>query len=324
MKGANGGPASFQKKLSESLNNIGYKIFYDIGKNKCDALLLINATRHWGALLKTKYRGTNIVQRLGSTFTSIKNYPVKLLTQIHSWVGFKNISCIRRYIADRIVYQSEFVKECWEMEYGKVKKPCYVIYNGVDLNKFTPEGPKYDSPSNICIISVEGTQIYPEHSAAFLVTQELNNRGFDVELLVFGNPWHNTANRYNVYPFVKLKGQIPNEELPYFYRGASFFVSNDVIAGCPNSVIESLACGTPVIGYHIAVLPEIITPDAGICVPAEGNPWKEENAGNIGILADAAMEIVKNKSFRRGARKLAENRYGLDQMVDQYTRVLFQ
>lgn len=325
LRNSRGGPGKFQRLLVQELNNREIKVSYNGGEKKLDALLLINATRHWGDLLWAKKKGVNIVQRLGSPFAIGNNLPIKPLDRIRIWIGEQNVAIIRRYLADRIVYQSQFVRDCWEKEYGRVKKTSRIIYNGVDINQFTPEGPKYDSPSDICVISVEGTQIYPEQSPAFLVAQALNNRGCDVDLLVFGKPWGDTAARYSGFPFVNFKGPLPNGELPFYYRGATLYVLNDIVnAGCPNSVLEALACGTPVVGYSPGVLPEMLTPEAGICVPAAGDPWNGEEPGNVNALADAAMEIVVNNStYRRGAQQLAEDRYDLKRMVDQYMEVLF-
>lgn len=321
-----GGPGSFQRLLARELRERAIQVSHNGLEKKLNALLLINATRHWGDILLAKKCGIRIVQRLGSPYAVGHNLPIKLLNRIRIWGGTQNVVLIRRYFADSLVYQSQFVKECWEKEYGHVRKTSRVIYNGVDLNQFTPDGPKYKSQSDICIISVEGTQLYPEQSPAFLVAQALNNRGFNVELLVFGKPWGDTAIRYNSFSFVKFKGIVPNEELSFYYRGATLYVLNDIVnAGCPNSVLEALACGTPVLGYSPGVLPEILNRDAGTCVPAIGDPWKGKDPGNVDALADAAIEIVKNNpAYRKGARQLAEDRYDLNHMVDQYMEILFQ
>ncbi|TES88650.1 MAG: glycosyltransferase [Desulfobacteraceae bacterium] len=322
-----GGPASFQRKLVTAFQCRGISVgFAPKGYTHYRAALVINATRHSAMLLKAKVMGTRILQRLGSPFPSNSHQAIPVAQRMRLWLGDQNVALTRRYLADRIVYQSFFVKECWEKKHGRVNKPSKVIYNGVDLSLFSPDGPKYDSSADICIISVEGTQIYPEHSPAFLVAQEIKNQGLDVELLLFGSPWADSAARYASYPFINFMGPVANDELPYYYRGASIYVLNDIInAGCPNSVIEALACGVPVIGYTPGVLPEMLTPEAGKCVPALGDPWKGEPPGNIQALADAAMKIIENNwEFRRGARQLAEERYGLEHMVDHYIKVLFE
>jgi glycosyltransferase involved in cell wall biosynthesis len=322
-----GGPASFQRKLLSGFRARGISVGFGPNgySSECRAALVINGTRHLGTLLEAKRRGARILQRLGSPFSSSKHQAVPAIRRVRTWIGDQLMISTRRYIADRIVYQSCFVRESWEREYGLVKRPSAVIYNGVDLSMFSPDGSKYEPSADICMISVEGTQLSPHQSPAFLAAKEIRSRGKDLELLVFGNPWADAGTAYAQYPFVKFMGLVANEQLPFYYRGASAYVLNDIVnAGCPNSVIEALACGCAVVGYSPGVLPEILSKDAGICVHAQGDPWKGEPPGNVNGLVDAAIEVVENNSeFRQGARRLAEERYDLDHMVDQYMDVLF-
>ncbi len=266
-----------------------------------------------------------IVQRLGTPFLSEMPLRSALVRRLKVWLGMRNVAYVRAHIADRVVYQSRFAQECWDRGHRQLCKPTRIIYNGVDLSQFSPEGPKYRSKAKVCIISVEGTQPGPDGHPALWLARALVERGMDTELLLFGRALHDTARLWNAYPFVKFGGLMPNADLAFFYRGSTLFVSVDVIAACPNSVTEALACGTPVVGYGAGVLSEMLDPAAGRCVPPEGDPWKEEPPGNVDGLVAAALEIVDNNaSFRANARKLAESRYSLDHMVDQYVDFLLQ
>jgi glycosyltransferase involved in cell wall biosynthesis len=323
LRNGTGGPTSFQKRLAEGLVERGVRVDFDKKTKNVDALLLINATRHMHTLCEARRNGVMIVQRLGTPFPSNSHLSIGPIARIRYWLGIKNVAFIRSHIVDRIVYQSRFAQECWKRTYGPANKPSKVIYNGLDLTRFSPEGQRYASQADICIISVEGTQTGPANNPAILLAQALNQRGMSVELLIFGKPWNNAASDFSSYSFINFRGHVSNDELRHYYRGAMFFVSTDLIAGCPNSVIESLACGTPVIGYSLGVLPEMLNPEAGRCVIANGDPWRGEAPGNIEGLVGAALEIRENKAlFRKGARRLAEERYGLDQMVDQYIDIL--
>lgn len=323
LKNCAGGPSSFQKRLATGLQNNGISVCYGQKLRHCDAILLINSTRHIDQLLWANTNGIRIVQRLGLPFAVTNNLPIRPLEGLRIWVGMQNVFFTRRYLVERIIYQSHFVKNCWDEHSGRLGKPSRIIYNGVNLDQYSPEGEKYKSKADICIISVEGTQIHPKYSPAFLVTQFLHTLGYNVELLVFGNPWRDTASHYRNFPFVTFKGSIPNEELPFYYRGATFYVANDIIAACPNSVIEALACGTPVIGYRTAALPELLTNDAGICVPIVGNPWKGDPPGNIKAFAQAALTITEgNYGYRLGARRLSEERYDLNAVIASYLDIL--
>ena len=292
---------------------------------RLDALLLINATKNLSQLWRARRQGVPIIQRLGTPFPSVALSRCGLLRRMRIWLGLRNIAYIRAHLADRVVYQSRFVQECWERDHGPVGKPAKIIHNGVDLSCFSPEGPRYVSKAEVCVISVEGTQPAPDDHPALWLAQSLLEQGRNVELLLFGKPLHDTSRLWNAHPFARFGGLVANTDLPFFYRGATLFVSADVIAACPNSVIEALACGTPVVGYDSSVLPEMVDFSAGRCVAPNGNPWKGEHPGNVEGLVEAALEIIQNSGFfRRNARKLAENRYSLDRMVEEYIEFLFR
>ena len=73
------------------------------------------------------------------------------------------------------------------------------------------------------------------------------------------------------------------------------------------------------IGYEPGVLAEVLDSRGGRCVSAEGDPWKGEHPGNVDGLVRAALQVIEdNAVFRANARKLAESRYGLDYMMDEY------
>lgn len=75
-----------------------------------------------------------------------------------------------------------------------------------------------------------------------------------------------------------------------------------------------------VIGH---VLPEMLDGLAGRCVEPHGDPRKGKPPGNEEGMVNAALELIdKGNHFRYNARKLAEERYGLEKMVDMYVEVL--
>ncbi len=317
-----GGPSSFVRKLSAGLAERGHQVVYDLADQPYDRVLIVNATRQIWPLWQAKRRGIPIVQRLGGLNWMHRYVP----TAPRAW-GMQELRnllmrLIRRYLADRIVYQSEFVQDWWQRRAFAVPKPASIIYNGVDLAVFNPAGPQYETDAEICFISVEGTQGNDPHLLSVDLAQRLLDLGLRVELLMFGAPQGDLTRRLAAYPFVKFMGVIPNADLPYYYRAATFYLLTDVIAACPNSVIEALACGTPVLGYRAGAYPEMIDESVGRSVPPAGDPWKAENPGNEAELVQAAQAILAaGPAMRQNARTLAEQKYGLDAMVEHYLTV---
>jgi glycosyltransferase involved in cell wall biosynthesis len=226
-------------------------------------------------------------------------------------------------MADFVVYQSHFVETWWNSVHGECSAPSTNIYNGVDLARFNPQGPRLHSKAGICIISVEGNQGTDKYETGVQLAQGLEQQGLSVELLMFGKSWKDADLRFARNPMVRYMGVVANQKLPYFYRGADLFIATDIVSACPNSVIESLACGTPVLGYKAGVLPEMLDEASGQCVEYYGNPLKAEPPGNPSEIVCAARILIEKRDFySTGARRLAEQRYSLDQMVDAYLQVI--
>ena len=154
-----------------------------------------------------------IVQRLGLPwrYKFLKNIrPFNLV--IRAMLVNMLMDFIRRFLSDHVVYQSLFVREYWEKFYGKVKTPSSIIYNGVDLDKFNPEGPSYKSNADICIISVEGNQGNDSQNIALNAGRHLIERGYDVEVLMLGNIPDKVKTCYQRHLFIKILGHIKNDE----------------------------------------------------------------------------------------------------------------
>jgi glycosyltransferase involved in cell wall biosynthesis len=58
--------------------------------------------------------------------------------------------------------------------------------------------------------------------------------------------------------YVRLVGEIPHQELYNWYSAADIFCLASEDEGWPNVVLESLACGTPVVATPVGGIPEII------------------------------------------------------------------
>src|SRR5205823_10408779 len=64
---------------------------------------------------------------------------------------------------------------------------------------------------------------------------------------------------------VKLLGYVPDQELRELYSGALAYVQPSLYEGFGLTVLEALACGTPVVASNRSSLPEVVG-DAGLLV----------------------------------------------------------
>ncbi len=315
--------ASFRIKFEEGLRARAVDVTHDLS-SKADAALVIAGTRNLLPLRKARQRGQRIVQRLDGINWVQRARWTGPRYHIRAEYGNALLALIRARFADRVIYQSQFIHKWWQDWYGTEKVPASVIINGVDLNLYTPDG-AHDRPTDrFRLMLLEGSLAGGLNSGLFhavSLAEKLSEK-FPMEVVVAGRVDDATQSKLQSKVPVKFLGTIPREQIPALARSSHLMYSAEVNPPCPNSVIEAMACGLPVVGFDSGSIKELVTDDAGRIVPYGGNPWKLETP-NISALAESAVDVLmKQDQFRAAARKRAESAFGLDQMVESYLKVL--
>ncbi len=121
---------------------------------------------------------------------------------------------------------------------------------------------------------------------------------------------------------ITWRGVVQRHEIIALDQSAHLLFSSDLNAACPNSVIEALACGLPVLSYDTGALAELVQGGAGEVVPYGSDYWKLQPPC-VDNLVEGALKILKNNtSYRANARLRAEAHFGLDKMMTDYLEVL--
>jgi glycosyltransferase involved in cell wall biosynthesis len=339
-----GGMVTFYHRFSTELASRGYTFSNDLSDRPYSSVLVIGGTRQLAALWQARQRGVRIVQRLDGMnwLHRVKPQNITRPTNLRHFLRaeYRNrlLWIIRRYLADHVVYQSQFVRSWWERVYGATLVPSRVVYNGVDLKKYTPWENTQPPTDRYRLLMVEGSMMGGYEiglEVGIRLAQALADRlkdarnGLDgkrIELLVVGQVTQSLRMRWKSSENVSITwvGAVSGDQIPEFDRSAHLLFSADINPACPNSVIEALACGLPVLAFDTGALPEMVTGDAGRIIPYGGDPWKLDQP-DIQALASGAIDIlVQQTTFQRGARRCAEQAFGLERMVDGYIQALFE
>jgi glycosyltransferase involved in cell wall biosynthesis len=170
--------------------------------------------------------------------------------------------------------------------------------------------------------SLAGGLSYGLFNAASLA-EELS-RKFKIELMIVGQVDGRTKHKLKNQSRFRLQfmDTVPREHIPWLMRSSHLLFSAEVNPPCPNSVIEALSCGLPVIGFDTGSLSELVQGDVGRLVPYGANPWKLEPPDSA-ALANAASEVLDQQNrFRIAARERSEAVFDVESMVDEYLKVL--
>jgi glycosyltransferase involved in cell wall biosynthesis len=335
---------SFQKKLATGLEKRNVAVIYDLNDHPYESVLVIGGTRNFIGLKRAMRRGVRIVQRLDGMNWMHRARRTGGRHFARAVYGNMVLAFIRARLADHIVYQSHFSREWWERARGKTRVPNEVVYNGVDLEVFSPQGSQMMPGDYMRLLVVEGrlaggyeTGLENAINLAEVLARQITSKGsptinggekgwLPVELMVVGRIEPALRKKREGQSGVNIRwiDHAPPEAIPEIDRSAHLLFSADLNAACPNSVIEALACGTPVVSFDTGALPELVTASAGKIVSYGGNPWRLDPP-DIPALATAAMEILANLAYyKEGARSRAVEAFALEEMVDRYLKVLLR
>ncbi len=107
----------------------------------------------------------------------------------------------------------------------------------------------------------------------------------------------------------RLTGFVKDEDLPFYYNAADFFVLPSKSGeGLPLVALEAMACGLPVIATNVGGIREVLMGDYGKLVPSN-QPW---------LLAKAVLEFsdMDLSSRRVELRALVEEKFSWDKNVE--------
>ncbi len=126
-------------------------------------------------------------------------------------------------------------------------KNIHLIYNKVDLDKFSPTEKELVNKKPT-IISVGRLIDQKNHRYLIEAVKDL-----DVQLIIIGDgPNYNSltefADKISVNNKVQFIKRVPNEELVKYYRSATIYAQPmENLGGIPMPVLEAMACGLPIV-----------------------------------------------------------------------------
>lgn len=205
--------------------------------------------------------------------------------------------------ADGVVYQSNFAMNMGEKYLGRAKCPIKVIFNGSDPRIYDKVKPVKFIKKNVFIAF---SKWRPHKRLKEIIESFLLANIEDSQLLIVGNTEKCGMTRMEFERYVKRKdieylGHIPQSLLIPVLKGCTASVHLCWFDACPNSVVEAICAGIPVITNNVGGTWEIVAPSGGfVCdidSPYDLNPVDLYNPPKIdrNKVSEAMIECVDKK-----------------------------
>lgn len=212
--------------------------------------------------------------------------------------------------ADAVIYQSEWAKDY--VGYF-LKKKGKVIHNGVNTDIFNTKSISIKKEKKYAILYTRFNRDDSKSpQVAFMLFHYFWRRHPNSELWIVG-VFSDEMREYNFdffmdEPIVYFPPQMTSAQIAQFYRGADITLIPYWMDACSNTLIESNACGTPV-----------------IFSPTGGNPEITSHLFNAPIGEDMNRNVERMEKLLKVDRQMLSNwttdNFNLDIMGKEYLKV---
>ncbi len=183
--------------------------------------------------------------------------------------------------ADKIITVSNATKD-YVLSLGAKPEKIKVLHNGVDLVHFRPLTGKREemrrklgiSQNSIVVLTVRRL-VYKNGIDTLIEGANIAVRkNPKITFLVVGkgpdlNSVQTKIRQLGIENNFRLTGFVKDEDLPFYYNAADFFVLPSKSGeGLPLVALEAMACGLPVIATNVGGIREILMEDYGKLVPS--------------------------------------------------------
>lgn len=281
-----GGSYSFARTLAVFLRSQGVDVRFDLSYPADVVLIFANHASVMG-LSWQMILGARVIHRLDERIDPVED---EARSQKH-----RHIIALNRY-ADRTIYQSRFV----QANVGAhLSSPGVVIHNGVDLRLFRTTGPRLELEGRPSVLHT--TWSIGERKRLDRI-QELLDLPMPSLVVHLVGRHAEAEGSWKDHPRVRFHGPREPEDVARFMRSADLLFFPSEMDPCPNTVLEAMACGLPIVFHPSGGTPELVG-DAGIPIDC--------------LEASVLLAITQRQAYStRGLARV--QRFGIEAVAQHY------
>lgn len=216
-------------------------------------------------------------------------------------------------VADRVIAISDHVAKELAETY-RLGDKVTMIPHGVDTDRFRPRDevhPAVDE-KNFTVVTV--SRLGPRKGIGLAIRGLAELADPDVEFLIGGTGRHEErlreiAREHGVIDQIRFLGYVSEDELPILYSSADVFSLTSRYEGLGLVLLESMACGTPVIATDVGGVSTVVEDGKnGFLIPREQDAYVTalQNAMQVSDLGSVCRSYAKRNDWDAAGERVEE------------------
>ncbi len=244
------------------------------------------------------------------------------------WKGQNRVMARAYHRADHVFWQSAFCRDAADRFLGERSGPGEVLYNAVDTRHFRPAGHRPARPFTFLVTGKIGNHLAYRLESTVAGLGHARNAGLDCCLAVAG--WVESgaralleaaADRHGVATSIAYLGPYTQEKAPAIYQAADAYVITKYLDPCPNTVLEALACGLPVLYSRSGGVPELVGPEGGVGLPVPED-WSSIHMPDAATIGEGMLKIAATApAIAVEARRRAVDHFDIEHWIGRHRTV---
>jgi glycosyltransferase involved in cell wall biosynthesis len=194
-----------------------------------------------------------------------------------------------------------------------VPRHLFVVRNGIDLQCFHATPLPLNGP--VCLVGVGSLLPVKRWDRLVRAAAQLRQQGLTFRARIIGDgplrrALQQEVQRLGLAAVVDLPGY--SDDVPGELAAATFTVHLAAAEGCPNSVMEAMACGRAVVATDVGDVPSLVEDGkTGFVVP------REDEATLLARIVTLMTDPDLCRRMGEAGRAKAERQFGLDRLISE-------
>lgn len=304
-----GGPATFMRNLRAYLKAVGYpylirprqgvSIFFPISQKRS---LLEKIRRHGGAVIQ-RLDGIHYPQKHGERYLALN----------------EEIRTVYLDYADFVVFQSEYSRQqCFAM-FGE-KEHFAIVLNGVDTSLFYPETTREATLQTPIVFASSGSFRNRDMIEPMILALDGLTSNFDFRLKIIG-PVAPEFEHFLQRSYVDHLGKLDLRGVANALRQSDVFIYSHLNPPCPNSVLEAVSCGLPVVGFDSGAMKELLFFDQSLLAPVSSDVFQAYEQFDFRLLQEKLRAAIAEFPLHKELSMAHCRHYSFERCGSRYVQI---